>query len=226
MTGHSSVAGELRSNGRRTPALPARFEHLLIVGSVFVLALTGLPQRFDSLGPSHWLMDTAGGIEGLRAIHHGAGAVLIVACVYHLSLAIFATKAVRRPGLLSMIPDGRDYLNAITTILYFLGLRRNRPPLREPTYFQKFDFWVLAWGLAIMAITGILRLFPAQTTTLLSGDIVAAAIQAHSDLAITIVAWVAVIHVAYTALSPQTPARDGAHAPLNGPSAGAAGSEE
>jgi thiosulfate reductase cytochrome b subunit len=203
MTGHSSVAGELRSNRRQAPGLSAQFPHLLIIGSVFVLALTGLPQRLDSFGPSEWLMDAAGGIETLRAVHHGAGAVLVVAGLYHLLSALFAAPANGRPGLLSMIPDGRDYLDAITTLLYFLGLRRDRPPLREPTYFQKLDYWVLAWGLMVMALTGLVRLFPARMTNLLSGDVVAAALQAHSDFALLVVAWVAVVHVAYAGLSSQ-----------------------
>ncbi len=212
MTGYSPVAGELRSNRRPAPGLPSQFQYLLIIGSVFVLALTGLPQRLAFFGPSGWLMDTAGGIETLRAIHHGAGAVLIVAGLYLLSLAIFAALANGGHGLLSMIPDGRDYLDAIATTLYFLGLRRDRPSLREPSYFQKLDYWVLAWGLTAMALTGLLRLFPARTTNLLSGEVVAAALQAHSDFALLIVAWVAMIHVAYAALLPR-------------PEAGAAGSE-
>ena len=209
MTGHSSVAGELRSNRRAARGLPAQFPHLLIIGSVFVLALTGLPQRLDSFGPSEWLMDAAGGIETLRAVHHGAGAVLIVAGLYHLSSALFAAPANGRPGLLSMIPDGRDYLDAITTLLYFLGLRRDRPVLREPSYFQKLDYWVLAWGLTVMALTGLVRLFPVRMTNLLSGDVVAAALQAHSDFAFLAVAWVAIVHVAYAGLSPR-PAPDAA----------------
>lgn len=219
MDGHSSVAVGLRGNRRTALGLPAQFEHLLIIGSVFVLALTGLPQRLDSIGPSQWLMDAAGGIETLRAVHHGAGAVLIVSGIYHLSLAIYATLANRRPGLLSMVPDGRDYLNAIKTLLYFLGLRRDRPPLREPTYFQKFDYWVLAWGLTVMALSGLFRLFPARTTNVLSGDVAAAALQAHSDLALLMVAWVAVIHVAYATLSPQ-PGAATAPAPTDQPPAG------
>ncbi len=212
MTGYSSVAGELRSNRRPVPGLPSQFQYLLIIGSVFVLALTGLPQRLASFGPSGWLMDTAGGIESLRAIHHGAGTVLIVAGLYHLSSAIFAALASRRRGLLSMIPDGKDYLDAIATTLYFLGLRRDRPSLREPSYFQKLDYWVLAWGLTVMAFTGLVRLFPARMTNVLSGDVVAAALLAHSDFALLIVAWVAMVHIAYAALLPQA-------------AAGAAGSE-
>ena len=127
-----------------------------------------------------------------------------------------------------MIPDGRDYLNAIATLFYFVGLRRDRPPLREPTYFQKVDYWVLAWGLIVMALTGLTRLFSVRATNLLSGDVTAAALQVHSDVALPVVAWVAVVHVAYATLSPQPRAGAplSAHAPPDGPAAGDAGSEE
>lgn len=189
--------------GRR-PALEAhgRFQHALLLGSVFVLAATGLPQKLNSLGPSRWLMDAAGGIETLRAVHHAAGAVLIVAALYHLSLLLVAVRANRGATPLVMIPDARDYFNAAATLLYFAGLRRERPLLRAPTYFQKLDYWVLAWGLPVMALTGLARLFPATASRLLSGDPVAAALEAHTDLAVLAVVWIAVVHVAYGALTP------------------------
>jgi thiosulfate reductase cytochrome b subunit len=183
-----------------------RFQHALVLGSVFVLAVTGLPQKLTSFGPSEWLMNSAGGIETLRSLHHAAGAVLIVTLVYHLSRVLFAALADRDATLFSMVPDARDYGDAIAMLLYFGGLRRERPMLREPTYFQKLDYWVLAWGLAAMALTGLARLFPATATRILPGDVVAAALEAHSDLAVLAVVWVAVVHVAYCTLLPYSSA--------------------
>jgi cytochrome b subunit of formate dehydrogenase len=200
MAGQASVAADLRS--RPTLGVPVRLQHVLIIGAALVLALTGLPQRLDFLPPSRWVMDAAGGIESLRTIHRGAGAVLIGAGLYHAVFVFFSVLANRRVAPLTMIPDARDYRDAILSVLYFTGMRRQRPALREPTYFQKLDYWVLAWGITAMGVTGIIRLFPARITALLGGDVVAAALEFHSDVALLAVVWLVVIHLAYPALTP------------------------
>jgi len=201
MTEYPSVAERAPASRRSAPDASSWLQHLLMTGSLLVLAATGLPQRLESLGPSEWLMNTAGGIETLRAVHHGAGAVLIAVGLVYVLSAISATPAKGRNGPLSMIPDGRDYIDAIATTVYLLGVRRDRPSVRDPSYFQKFDYWVLAWGLTIMVFTGLIRLFPARMTNLLSGDVVAAALQAHSDFALLVVAWIVAIRIVYAAIS-------------------------
>jgi len=195
-----SLVTGVRSSHRAPMEMHGRFQHVVVLGSVFLLALTGLPQKLNWFGPSEWLMDSAGGIETLRAVHHGAGVVLIVAALYHVLLVLIAVMVNRDTRPLSMVPDARDYSDAIRTMLYFAGLRRERPVLREPTYFQKLDYWVLVWGLAAMGLTGIVRLFPVTAARLLSSDGVAAALEAHSDLAVLVVVWVAVVHVVYCTL--------------------------
>lgn len=202
MAGRASVAGELRDR-RPVPGVPLRAQHVLLVGCALVLALTGLPQRLDFLAPGPWLMDAAGGIETLRAVHRGAGAVLVAIGLYHVLFIFLGVLANRLPLPLTMIPDARDYRDAMVSLLHFVGLREQRPALREPTYFQKVDYWVLAWGMTAMVLTGVIRLFPEPATGILSGNVVAAALALHSDVALLAVVWLVVIHLAYATLSPQ-----------------------
>ncbi|HSP55415.1 MAG TPA: cytochrome b/b6 domain-containing protein [Dehalococcoidia bacterium] len=201
MTAQPSLA--TRPLSTRRPALfpQTRVPHLSMLASILVLAATGLPQKFDSLGPSEWIMDTAGGIETLRAVHHAAGAVLIVAATYHVCFVLYALLVKHRFGLLAMVPDAADFRDAVATMLYFLGLRPQRPVLRDPTYLQKLDYWAMFWGLVVMMFTGIVRLFPDRATAVLSGNVVAAALEAHSDIAALVVTWVAAFHLAYMRLA-------------------------
>jgi thiosulfate reductase cytochrome b subunit len=172
-----------------------------MLASILVLAATGLPQKFNSLGPSEWIMDGVGGIETLRAIHHAAGAVLIVSALYHVSFVLYSLLVRQRFALLAMVPDAADFRDAAATMLYFLGLRPQRPVLRDPTYLQKLDYWAMFWGLAVMMSTGIVRLFPDRATAVLSGNVVSAALEAHSDIAALVVTWVAAFHLAYMRLA-------------------------
>ncbi len=191
--------------------LHARAQHVLLLLSVLLLAGTGLPQKFDSLGPSRWIMDNAGGIETLRDVHHVAGGVLIFAGLYHVALVLNAIRSRAAITPLKMIPGPRDYLDAWRMVCYFLGLRR-RPVAGEgpPSYFQKYDYWVLVWGLTVMGVSGLIRLFPVRMADLLSADAVAAALQIHSDIAVLMVVWVLIVHVPYAALAPPRFARPAA----------------
>lgn len=179
-----------------------RVQRTLLLGSLLVLASTGLPQKFDSFSTSRWVIDAAGGIETLRSIHHVAGGVLIFACLYHVTLVLGTVLVMRVATPLKMIPGPRDYRDAMQMGLYFLGLSREPVAFEGPSYFQKLDYWVLVWGLTVMAVSGLIRLFPVRMTSVLSADVVAAALQAHSDIALLIAAWVLVVHVAYASLTP------------------------
>lgn len=182
--------------------LHGQAQHALIVGSLLVLALTGLPQKFDSLSPSQWLMDSMGGIETLRLIHRTAAGVLIFAGFYHFASVLVAVLVWKVLTPLQMIPDARDFRDALQMIQHFLGLRRNRVAFGRPSYFQKADYWVIVWSLAMMGASGLIALFPVRAARLVSGEAVQAALRLHSDSAILVVAWVLVVHLIYAGLAP------------------------
>jgi cytochrome b subunit of formate dehydrogenase len=174
----------------------------LFVGSVLALALTGLPQKFGSLAPSRWLVESAGGIETLRLIHHMAAAALIFAGSYHVVLVVVAVLVLGSMTPLRMIPDAKDFRDAIQMAGYFLGLRQERVAFDRPSYFRKIDYWVIVWSLSVMAVSGFLVLFPVRAARLLSGSTVVSAFEVHSDLALLAVAWVVIVHVIYVRLAP------------------------
>lgn len=182
--------------------LHGRAQRALVAGSVLVLALTGLPQKFDSLGMSQRLMDSVGGIEALRFVHHISGSVLIFAGFYHFALVLVAVLVFKVMSPLQMIPDAKDFRDALQMLRYFLGLRQERVAFDRPSYFQKIDYWVIVWGLAVMGISGLLVLFPVRATHFDSGEAVLVAMRVHSDGAILVMAWLLVVHRIYAGLAP------------------------
>ncbi|HEU4760362.1 MAG TPA: cytochrome b/b6 domain-containing protein [Dehalococcoidia bacterium] len=200
----STVSGRTGTAQDRWAALKlhARVEHVLFLSSFAVLAVTGLPQKFDSLGVSRWLMDAAGGIETLRLIHRAAGGAMIFVGVHHVALVLYAVLGLRATAPLRMIPHAGDWRDARRTLLYFLGLKPQAPDSGEQSYFQKFDYWVLLWCLALMSVSGVILLFPVRTSRLVSGDLVSAASRAHADIALLVTAWAVVVHVLYALVAP------------------------
>ena len=197
----------------------ARVEHVLFLSSFAILAVTGLAQRFDSLGTSRWLLDAAGGIETLRLIHRAAGGAMVFVAIHHVALVLYAVLGLRATAPLRMIPHAGDWRDAWHTLLYFLGLRRQAPDCRVPSYFQKFDYWVLLWCLALMGVSGFILLFPVRSSSLVSGDLVSAASRAHGDVALLATAWVVVVHVLYALVAPSLFAPRAALLGVGGPPA-------
>ena len=180
-----------------------RAQFALMLACVIVLALTGLPQKFESLALSRSAIDLAGGIENLRLVHRVAGGALVLAGVYHVVLVLAAVLVLKETVPLRMLPGGRDFRDAMRATAYLAGLRRERPGPEGRRYFQKLDYWFLAWSLGVMALTGFVNLFPLRVASLLSSDTALAALHAHSDAAPLVVVWVVIVHVMYTGLTPR-----------------------
>jgi len=179
-----------------------RAQFALVIVCVAVLALTGLPQKFESLSLSRNVIDLAGGIENLRDVHHVAGGALVAAGVSHVLLVLFAVLVLGETAPLRMVPSGRDLTDAMRATAYFGGLRRERPDRDRRRYFGKIDYWFVAWSLGVMAATGMINLFPLRVARLSSTDVVLAALRAHSDAAPLVVVWMAIVHLVYTGLTP------------------------
>ncbi|MEE8347869.1 MAG: hypothetical protein V3S20_11015, partial [Dehalococcoidia bacterium] len=148
------------------------------------------------------IMDSVGGIETLRLIHHIAGGVLIFAGFYHVALVLVAVLIFRMMTPLQMIPDGKDLRDALQMTRYFLGLRQQRTAFSRPSYFQKLDYWVIVWSMVVMGSSGLIALFPVRAVRFVSGESVLAALGVHSDSAMLVVAWVLLIHLIYAGLAP------------------------
>jgi len=195
-------------SGRRERRLLRLESHLhaqyaLVVTCVAVLALTGLPQKFESLSLSRQVMDLAGGIETLRLVHRVAGGTLVLTGVYHVALVLAAVLLFGETAPLRMIPSARDFGDTVRTTSYFLRLRRQPPDARGRQYFQKVDYWFMAWSLGVMAVTGLVNLMPLRAARLLSAETVLASLRTHSDAAPLVVVWVVIVHLLYTGLTPR-----------------------
>jgi cytochrome b subunit of formate dehydrogenase len=169
-----------------------RVEHWLLFASFTILAVTGLVQKYATVGLSQGIMSLLGGVEKVRVIHRIAAAVMMLEAVYHVG-AIAYRVFVRRVRL-TMLP-GLDDLQAIMGhFLYDLGLRDAKPQEGRYTAAEKFEYWALIWGTLIMGITGFMMWNPIATTRILPGDFVPAAKAAHSGEALLAVLAVLVWH--------------------------------
>ncbi len=140
--------GQVRLN------LSERWQHVLLVVSFIVLVITGFALKYPH---AFWVAPIVRWEHHLPIrgwIHRIAGVVLIGASVYHI--VYMAAKKSGRRWFKDMLPDLRDAKEAVQTVEYNLGRRKELPRYRRFNYAEKAEYWALVWGTIVMAITGVL----------------------------------------------------------------------
>ncbi len=173
--------------------LAQRMEHWVMVISFTVLAITGLPQKFAGDGWAEAMIAAMGGIEFVRIIHHAAAIVLILGSVYH-GISLMYKVIVQRTRW-TMYPQLQDALDALQTVMYNLGVRKEAPKYDHFSFGEKFEYWALVWGTLIMAVTGFMLWNPIITSRWVSGEVIPAAKAAHGAEAILAVLAVLTWHL-------------------------------
>lgn len=156
-----------------------RIEHLLVMSTFVLLALTGFPQKFFDTGWARVTVNIFGGLDRVRWLHRAAGILFSVLAGFHIASAIFSVLA----GKVSfaLIPNKKDFKDAITTLRYYLGLSNEQAQFDRYDYRQKFEYWGLVLGGLLMVATGYVLLAPILVTKLFPGEVIPAAKVAHSN---------------------------------------------
>ncbi|MCA9558539.1 MAG: hypothetical protein KC583_08255, partial [Myxococcales bacterium] len=162
--------------------LHQRLQHGLMAMSFTLLVLTGWPLTTHGVGASRGLVSLFGGLEATSLLHRIAAVGMIVSALYHLMYLL--SKAVRGGLRFSMLPTPKDMVDAAGNLMYFVGLKKERPRFPRFTYFEKFDYWAVFWGVMIMAGSGFLRWFPDLATAYLPAWAYEIALHAHADEAL------------------------------------------
>ncbi len=155
-----------------------RIEHLAMMTSFIILALTGLPQKYAGAPWAQWLIVAMGGIETTRIIHRVFSFLFIGSAVYHLGGFVLSIARKRfHPGIFFNLQDFKD---AITVLRYDLGVSEVHPKFGRYDFRQKFEYWGVVFGGIIMIFSGLLLMFPVFFTRFLPGQAIPVAKVFHS----------------------------------------------
>ncbi|MGE5360752.1 MAG: formate dehydrogenase subunit gamma [Bacteroidales bacterium] len=180
--------------------------HGLLMLSFLGLALTGLPLLFSD---APWAVTLAHLYGGFRAagIAHRVFAVLLIgvfcAHVFRLMERLFVNKELHilwGPG--SMVPQPRDVVELLAHMRWFLGLGA-RPRFDHFTYWEKFDYWAVFWGMGIIGFSGLVLWFPLFFSRLLPGSFFNIAMLVHGEEALLAVGFIFTIHFFNSHLRPE-----------------------
>jgi cytochrome b subunit of formate dehydrogenase len=181
--------------------------HAVIIATFLVLALTGLPLKFDSAPWAQTLMNMLGGIDMARALHRIAAIGTFGYMGFHVLNVAWRVIVKREKGMFwgpnSMMPQPKDVKDFAANIKYFLYLGE-RPQGDRWTYFEKFDYLAVFWGVAIIGLSGLMLWLPGLFTTWLPGWTLNAAHVIHSDEALLATGFIFFFHFFHSHLRPES----------------------
>ena len=189
-----------------------RFLHFLVVTSFLLLVITGMPLKFYYTDWAKVLFQVIGGADTARALHR-LGAI-VTFLYFGLHLASLAGRSWRgrknirdlQTGKLSlkrlmrvlfgadsMIPTWQDWRDFVAHNKWFFG-KGPKPQFDRWTYWEKFDYFSVFWGVAIIGASGLLMWFPTFFTRFLPGWVINIALIIHSDEALLAAGFIFSIH--------------------------------
>ncbi|MFZ1728876.1 MAG: cytochrome b/b6 domain-containing protein [Bacteroidota bacterium] len=185
-----------------------RLLHILMIISFISLALTGMTLKFSYTGWASVVSHVFGGFQFAGYIHRAAAVIMFgifVAHIYDLSVTKrkeYGSWKALLFGEYSMIPGKKDWHDLIDSLKWFMG-KGPRPQYGRWTYWEKFDYFAVFWGIFVIGSTGLTLWFPEFFTKFMPGSFLNVATIIHSDEALLATGFIFTVHFFNTHLRPE-----------------------
>jgi cytochrome b subunit of formate dehydrogenase len=182
--------------------------HLTVILSFFGLAITGMTLKFSHAVWARTAAEFLGGIEGAGWIHRVCAIATFGYMALHLRDVWKRLRASKRGlkefffGPDSLVPKFSDAREFVATMRWFAG-RGPAPRYGRWTYWEKFDYLAVFWGVVVIGSTGLCLWFPEMFTRFLPGWAINVATIIHSDEALLATGFIFTIHFFNTHFRPE-----------------------
>jgi cytochrome b subunit of formate dehydrogenase len=172
--------------------------HAFMMISFIGLALTGVPLLFADHGWAVALVKAMGGFQGAALIHRISAVIMTVLFVGHV-VRVFVRAFLAEDwlayfwGPYSMVPNLKDGQDIVGMFKWFFG-KGPRPQFDRYTYWEKFDYWAVFWGMFIIGGSGFMLWFPMFFAEFLPGWMFNIAMIVHGEEALLAVGFIFTIH--------------------------------
>jgi len=189
-----------------------RFQHILVVTSFLLLVITGMPLKFYYTDWAKAVFNLLDGAQTARALHHFAA--LVTFFYFGLHLCGVLTNAWQRRAELrdpttgrlsfarlkavwlgpdSMLPTIQDWQDFVAHQKWFFG-KGPKPQFDRWTYWEKFDYFAVFWGVLIIGLSGLIMWFPHFFSKFMPGWAINIALIVHSDEALLAAGFIFTVH--------------------------------
>ncbi len=161
------------------------------------LAFTGMPLLFSDQAWARALARLWGGVQVSSSLHRVFAVLMIATFLAHIARIVQRVYIQKDYGTLwgpnSMVPQPRDVREMYEHFRWFVGLGP-RPAFGHFTYWEKFDYWAVFWGMIIIGGSGLMLWFPTFFSLLLPGWVFNIAMLVHGEEALLAVGFIFTVH--------------------------------
>ena len=198
-TPHIAMDALLRAQGKHYRRFGGiwRIAHLAFAVSVMMLVLTGMSVLFADSAWAPAFIKQLGSPKVSAIMHRTAAAIMLG--IFFVHLVYMAARVVPKWsvsdwfGPHSLVPRWKDLSDAVAMFKWFFG-QGPRPVFDRWTYWEKFDYWAVFWGMAIIGGSGMMLAFPEATASVLPGWIFNIATLVHGEEAILAAVFLFTVH--------------------------------
>jgi cytochrome b subunit of formate dehydrogenase len=192
-----------RSAVQQTAAHYTRFDrktrllHIVVMTTFLGLSATGMPLLFSDAPWARALAWIFFGFKGAGIAHRVMGATLLAAVVFHVIDVSWRAFVRGENGIFwgptSMVPQPKDFADFGAMLRWFVGVGP-RPKIEHFAYWEKFDYWAVLWGTAIMGAAGLMLWFPLTASRILPGWMFNVALFVHGAEATLAIGFIFAVH--------------------------------
>jgi thiosulfate reductase cytochrome b subunit len=147
-----------------------------------------------------------GGVHAMHLIHLLNAGITFGYFFYHLCYlawrVLVKKQRYRLFGEDSLVPSWTDIKDIGRNFLWFLYLGP-QPKMGRWTYWEKFDYWAVFWGVAIIGVSGLLLAAPLFFTRFLPGIWLNVSFVVHSEEALLATGFIFIFHFFHNHLRPE-----------------------
>ena len=186
----------------------SRLIHFTMICSFLTLAATGMVLKFSYTIWANIGAGLLGGVENAGTLHRYAATVLFTIFIIHIvdlfrkKNSEFKTWKNMLLGPDSLVPNLKDLEDMKASIKWFIG-KGERPNYGRWTYWEKFDYFAVFWGIFVIGGTGLTLWFPELLTNIFPGSFINIATIIHSDEALLAAGFIFTVHFFNTHFRPE-----------------------
>ena len=173
-----------------------RVAHLAFALVTMTLVLTGTSALFSDTSWAPMVAAAVGGPKMLGLIHRVAASLFVGIFLIHFVYVmqrLLRDRKFRWFGPDSLIPNWKDFADCWGMFKWFVG-KGARPQFDRWTYFEKFDYWAVFWGVNIIGWSGLMLALPHVTATYLPGWVFNVATLVHGEEAFLAAVFLFTVH--------------------------------
>jgi cytochrome b subunit of formate dehydrogenase len=179
-----------------------RVIHVLLIVSFMTLVMTGFPLKYHTAPWAQNLIGLWGGVANAGFFHRAAAGLLTALFLYvlWLSLCFLFPRGQGTKGWLgrlfgpdSLCPNLKDLRDMAGMFRWFFN-RGEMPQFDRWTYWEKFDFMAVFWGMFAIGTSGLLLWIPEWSSWIIPGWVLNVATLVHSEEALLAALFIFTVH--------------------------------